>query len=269
MVAIECENVTKIFKENKWWVKNKKTVKAVDSLSFAVKKGEIFGILGPNGSGKSTIIRILSTLLFPDSGRVNIMGYDIMKHSMLIRSFMNRVSVEAAFFKKLSAIENLFYAARLYGLDPNKEKGRMMEILDRFGISKEKSNESIQDLSRGMQQKVAIARAFLTTPPILLMDEPTTGLDPVSKRDVQTFSKEVCQKYNTTIILCSHDMLEADNLCNRVAILNEGKIVGLDTPAALKKLVANGSKRDVSLEEVFFSLTGRKFEEEEEEKNVK
>ena len=263
MLAIGCYEITKVFKDGKWWSKERKTVKAVDDVTFEVEQGEMFGILGPNGSGKSTIIRILSTLLFPDTGKITIFGYDIVKNSMLIRAFINRVSVDAAFFKKLSTLENLYYAARLYGLNPVEEKPRMLEILDKLGFAKSKINESIQDLSRGMQQKVAIARAFLTTPPILLLDEPTTGLDPVSKHDVQAFVREVRQKHNTTIILTTHDMMEADNLCNRIAILNEGKIVALDKPKALKEKVGNGDKgKTISLEHVFFELTGRKFEED-------
>lgn len=263
MLAIACYEVTKVFNDGKWWSRNKKIVKAVDNITFEVEKGEIFGILGPNGSGKSTIIRMLSTLLLPDSGKITIFGYDIIKHSMLIRSFINRVSVDAAFFKKLSSLENLYYAARLYGLNPAEEKERMLGILEKLGFAKDKINESIQDLSRGMQQKVAIARAFLTTPPILLLDEPTTGLDPVSKRDVQCFIQEIKQKHDTTIILTTHDMMEADNLCKRVAIINEGKIVALDKPKALKAKVGNGDKdKIISLEHVFFELTGRKFKEE-------
>jgi ABC-2 type transport system ATP-binding protein len=204
--------------------KNKKKItKAVDQVSFKVKDGEVFGILGPDGSGKSTLIRMLSTLLIPDSGEINIFGLDIIKDSMKIREFMNRVSVEAAFFKKLSPLENLNYSAKLYGLSNKEIRIKSTEILLKLGFKEKHLHESLQELSRGQQQKVAIARAFLTVPKLILLDEPTTGLDPVSKRDVQVFLKEVRKTHNPVIILTTHDMVEADQLCDRIAIIHEGK----------------------------------------------
>lgn len=265
MFAIECKSVNKSFKEGKFWSKNKKETKAVDQVSFTVKEGEVFGILGPNGSGKSTLIRMLSTLLVPDTGEITIFGHDINKDAMKIREFLNRVSVEASFFKKLSAIENLSYSSKLYGMNSKEVKEKSFEILKRLGLKDKHIKESMEDLSRGQQQKVAIARAFLTIPKLLLLDEPTTGLDPVSKRDVQIFLKEIKKTYNTTIILTTHDMVEADQLCDRIAIIHDGKIVALDTPAGLKakSLIKNGTHQ-ITLEEVFFELTGKNLKENEE-----
>jgi ABC-2 type transport system ATP-binding protein len=265
MYAIECKSVNKCFKEGGFWTKNRKLTKAVDQVSFNVKEGEVFGILGPNGSGKSTLIRMLSTLLIPDSGEINIFGFDIRKESMRIRELMNRVSVEAAFFKKLSPIENLSYSSKLYGMSAKEINQKAVEILLRLGFKEKHIYESMQDLSRGQQQKVAIARAFLTVPKLLLLDEPTTGLDPVSKRDVQAFLNDIRKTYNTTIILTTHDMIEADQLCDRISIIHDGKFVALDTPRGLKSktLLRNGN-HEVTLEDVFFELTGKSLKTEEE-----
>lgn len=266
MFAIECKEVNKAFKEGSFWSKNKKVTKAVDKVSFNVKEGEIFGILGPNGSGKSTLIRMLSTLLIPDSGKINIFGFDINKDALKIREILNRVSVEASFFKKLSAIENLSYSSKLYGMESKEINKRAFEILYKLGFKEKYFHEPIQDLSRGQQQKVAIARAFLTIPKLLLLDEPTTGLDPVSKRDVQIFLREIKKEFNTTIILTTHDMVEADQLCDRISIIHDGKIVALDTPSGLKSksLIKNGTHQ-ITLEDVFFELTGKNLKENIEE----
>jgi ABC-2 type transport system ATP-binding protein len=233
------------------------TVEAVKDVSFEVERGEIFGILGPNGSGKSTLIRMISTLLIPDSGTVRVFGRDVVADRLEVRRYINRVSVEAAFFKKLSAMENLEYAARLYGLEPREGLRRAREILARLGFPDSKVNVSLENLSRGMQQKVAIARALMTAPVALLLDEPTTGLDPVSKRDVQDFVLEVCNTHDTTVILTTHDMEEADRLCDRIAVINNGEFVAVDSPENLKDRYANGNGHLPTLEEIFFRLTGR------------
>ncbi len=235
-------------------------IKAVDDVCFGVDRGEIFGIVGPNGSGKSTLIRLICTLLLPDSGTIEVFGHDVVEHHFQVRRMINRVSVEASFFKKLSSMENLMYAARLYGVDSAVARQKAVEILSRMGFKEERVKESMQELSRGMQQKVAIARALLTSPSLLLMDEPTTGLDPRSKRDVQNFVRDTRDAEDTTIVITSHDMDEVDRLCDRVAIIDDGKFMALDTPGSLKKLV-RGDTENVSLEDVFMKLTGKELEE--------
>jgi ABC-2 type transport system ATP-binding protein len=276
MEALVCENAVKAFRR---WQKAKsngnsdvvgrlktaiswklESVKAVDDICFNVDVREIFGIVGPNGSGKSTLIRLICTLLLPDSGRITVFGHDVVKEHFHVRRIINRVSVEASFFKKLSSMENLMYAARLYGIEPSLAKRRVVEILSRMGFSKKRVNESMQELSRGMQQKVAIARALLTSPSLLLMDEPTTGLDPRSKREVQEFVREIRDLQDTTIVITSHDMNEVDNLCDRIAIIENGKFIALDTPVNLKKL-AGIDTDNISLEDVFMKLTGKELEE--------
>ena len=243
---------------------SKSSIIAVDRVSFSVREGEIFGILGPNGSGKSTLIRLIATLLLPDGGTIMVLGYDVVRQSMQAQKLINRVSVEASFFKKLSPMENLVYGARLYGMDGKQTRLKVVEILTRLGLEQRAIYKPMEEMSRGMQQKVAIARALLSQPRILLLDEPTTGLDPRSKREVQAIIRELNQEKGTTILLTTHDMVEADNLCERVAIIDGGKIVALDTPEALKQSIAHNG-HEPTLEDVFLELTGKKLVEKDEQ----
>ncbi len=241
-----------------------KTVIAVDDVSLTVARGQIYGVLGANGSGKSTLIRLISTLLVPDSGRVLVFGHDVVKEEMTVKRLINRVSVEAAFFRVLSPMENLIYAARLYGLDAGVARKRVVEILDNLGIDAKRVGEPLQKMSRGMQQKVAIARAFLTSPVLLLLDEPTTGLDPRSKREVQQLILDLRANHDATVVLTTHDMDEADRLCDRIAVLHQGRIVADDTPDGLK--TTHRASSAATLEDVFMTLTGHRIEEEEAER---
>jgi ABC-2 type transport system ATP-binding protein len=244
---------------------HKKIVVAVDHVTFSVQRGEIFGVLGPNGGGKSTLIRLISTLLLPDAGHIQVFGYDVVRQPMQVQQVINRVSVEASFVKKLSPMENLLFGARLYGLDGGEIRRQVVEILTRLGLEKSSIYKPMEEMSRGMQQKVAISRALLTHPRLLLLDEPTTGLDPRSKREVQQVIKELREKHGTTILLTTHDMLEAESLCDRIAIMDKGRVVALDTPDMLRKLVPSRNGHEPSLEEVFLELTGRKLVDEGEE----
>jgi ABC-2 type transport system ATP-binding protein len=264
--AVVIDNVSKIFEKSHsiWpWAKHKADakkeadVRAVDNVSLTIKRREIVGILGANGSGKSTLIRMLSTLLIPDAGHLSIFGYDVVKDEMMVRRLINRVSVEASFFKKLSPLENLMYAARLYNMPAAEAREKIFSILKRLGIKEERIKAPLEDMSRGMQQKVAIARAFLTAPIVLLLDEPTTGLDPRSKIDVQNFVNELREQHDATILITTHDMEEADALCDRVAIIEKGKLVALGDASALKQEVAQlrGREEPVSMNEVFMHYT--------------
>ena len=244
---------------------NSKVVKvAVDHVSFSVREAEIFGVLGPNGSGKSTLIRLIATLLLPDAGSITVFGHDVVSHPMDVQRLINRVSVEASFFKKLSPMENLLYGARLYGMEGKETRQKVMEILTRLGLEKNTIRQPMEEMSRGMQQKVAIARALLSRPKLLLLDEPTTGLDPRSKHEVQGVVRELNQLHGTTILLTTHDMGEAEALCHRIAIVDRGKIVALDSPEALKKLIPRNG-HEPTLEEVFLELTGNKLVAEDEQ----
>lgn len=225
---------------------------ALQAATFRVERGECIAILGPNGSGKSTLIRLLSTLLVPDGGRAAILGWDLRTQAAQVRRLVNRVSVEASFFKRLSAVENLSYAARFYGLGPSQTRPRIVEILDRMGFPAARSREPMENLSRGMQQKVALARALLTSPVLLLLDEPTTGLDPRSRLEVQEFVVALRAEHDATIVLCTHDLAEAEALAGRVGILNAGALLALAPVPDLRRRYGGGS-----LEDVFFAATGR------------
>jgi ABC-2 type transport system ATP-binding protein len=238
-------------------------VVAVAHVSFTVQEGEIFGILGPNGGGKSTLIRLIATLLLPDAGTITVFGHDVVKQAMKVQQVINRVSVEASFFKKLSPMENLVYGARLYGMARKETRQQVVEILTRLGLEDRAITSPMEEMSRGMQQKVAIARALLSRPRLLLLDEPTTGLDPRSKREVQAVIRELREEHGVTMLLTTHDMNEAEMLCDRIAIMDQGRIVALDTPEALKtRIPQNGHV--VTLEDVFLELTGRPLVKEDE-----
>ena len=233
---------------------------ALDGVSFTMEKGETVAILGQNGSGKSTLVRLLSTLLLPDGGYARLHGHDVVAEPRAVRRLVNRVSVEASFFKKMSAAENLGYAARYYGMTSGETRDRIPVILERVGFPAERRDEPMEALSRGMQQKVALARALLTSPVVLLLDEPTTGLDPRSKREVQEFVREIQETHDSTILLCTHDLAEAEALASRVGILDRGRLLALEPADDLRRRY-----EAETLEEAFFAATGRAFEAEEDE----
>jgi ABC-2 type transport system ATP-binding protein len=233
---------------------------ALDGVSFAMEKGETVAILGQNGSGKSTLVRLLSTLLLPDGGYARILGHDVVGEHRAVRRLVNRVSVEASFFKKMSAAENLSYAARYYGMTGKETRAKIPAILERVGFPPDRRDEPMEALSRGMQQKVALARALLTSPVVLLLDEPTTGLDPRSKLEVQEFIREIRDSHDSTILLCTHDLAEAEALANRVGILDRGRLLALEPADDIKRRYEADT-----LEEAFFAATGREFEAEEDE----
>ncbi len=180
---------------------------------------------------------------------------------------INRVSVDAAFFKKLSPYENLIYAARLYGLDAGTAKRDAVAILARLGIAEKRLGRPLEQMSRGMQQKVAIARALLTSPTLLLLDEPTTGLDPRSKLEVQTFIEEIREAHDATIVLTTHDLAEAHRLCDRIGILSDGRLVAEGTPEELTERVAREHGQPPTLDSVFMTWTGRSLDDDTEEEN--
>jgi ABC-2 type transport system ATP-binding protein len=240
--------------------RERKRVAAPQGVSFTMRKGETLAILGQNGSGKSTLIRLLSTLLLSDGGSVKIFGHDAYREHRAVRRLVNRVSVEASFFKKMSATENLSYAARFYGMPPSQTRDRIPEILARVRFPKDRLGDSMENLSRGTQQKVALARALLTSPVLLLLDEPTTGLDPRSKLEVQEFIREIRVSHDATVLLCTHDLAEAETLAERIGILDRGKLIALGSADELKRQFASQT-----LEEAFFAATGKTLEDEGEE----
>jgi ABC-2 type transport system ATP-binding protein len=254
MQALEVHNLRKEFVRREGG-RGRRRVAALRGVSFDVARGECVAILGPNGSGKSTLVRLLATLLLPDGGSASVFGHDAFRETRAVRRLVNRVSVEASFFKKMSAVENLSYAARFYGMRASETREQIPVILRRVGFPDDRRDDPMEHLSRGMQQKVALARALLTAPILLLLDEPTTGLDPRSKQEVQAFIEEVRAEHDATVLLCTHDLAEAEALADRVGILDNGELLCLEPADELKARYGAAT-----LEEAFFAASGHVFE---------
>jgi ABC-2 type transport system ATP-binding protein len=238
---------------------------ALDRVSLRVERSEIVAIVGLNGSGKSTLVRVLATLTTPDTGTVRIFGRDVVEDAPAVRRHINRVSVDAAFAKEMSPWENLSFASRLYGDRGPDRRVRALAALARLGLPRDTADRPMKQLSRGQQQKVAIARSLLTSPSLLLMDEPTTGLDPRSKREVQAFVRTLHADSDATVLVCTHDLDEAEALCSRVLMLDRGRVVADGTAGELR--ARHGEATDATLEDVFLRLTGRSFGEDSDEEH--
>jgi ABC-2 type transport system ATP-binding protein len=234
-------------------VKSFKTLKAVDSVSFSVKKGEIFGLLGPNGAGKSTILRILSTLARPTSGKAEIGGFDVVKEDTKVRKMLGIVSEKMIIYDRLTAKENLWFFGCLYGIPKEKLNKRIDELLELVNLTQFKSKQ-VGTFSTGMRQRMNVIRALLNEPQVLFLDEPTLGLDPQSSVEIRDFIKKLNKEKGTTIIITTHMMVDADILCDRIAIIDHGKIIALDTSANLKKATVGANTLIIKLE--ISNLTG-------------
>jgi ABC-2 type transport system ATP-binding protein len=210
-------------------------VVAVDHVSFSVQEAEIFGVLGASESGKTTLVRLLATLLQPDGGELQIFGQDALRQPRQVQRLVNRVSVEASFFKKLSALENLLYGARLSGFSGNEIRRQAEELLTRLGLYPDELTQPLEALKRVSQQKVTIANAILARPRLLLLDEPTRGLDRLTQCEVSQVLRELREAHGTTILITAEDMAQVEGLCDRVAVLESGRLAALDTPEELKR----------------------------------
>ncbi len=266
--AVEMTGISKRFRQSRrnvpmpWGRRVPAERVALESIDLEVATGSITGVIGPNGSGKSTLIRVLATLTLPDTGRARVFGYDIATEPLQVRRCINRVSVEAAFFKEMSPWENMLYAARLYGRGGRKTRSDVESILVRLGLPLDTLDRPMKQLSRGQQQKVAIARSFLTKPSLLLMDEPTTGLDPRAKREVQSILRLMREEQAATVLLSTHDMHEAETLCDDVVILDHGRMLARGSPRELRGRYAVDGV-EPSLEEVYMRLSGKTLEASE------
>lgn len=280
--AIEVEGLSRTFNSRR----------AVDDISFAVEAGEIFGFLGHNGAGKTTSIRMLTSQLRPTSGHARVAGCDVIAEQQRLKPLIGVVSEQQNLYERMSARENLIFAARLYGADTR----RIDEALDQVGLL-DRANDNVQQYSNGMKQRLLIARSLLHRPQIIFLDEPTRGLDPIVGRDIRRLVMDL-SRAGITVFLTTHYMEEADVLCSRVAFISAGKIVALDTPDNLKlahgqkslqvrlndgerltlslddqdsgdkikQLITSGQIRtlhsaEATLEEVFIQMTGRKLSE--------
>jgi len=225
--VIRTENLTKLYPGM--------DVPAVDALNLVVRQGEIFGLLGPNGAGKTTTAGILTTRVVPTSGNAFVAGVDVQKHPALVKQVSGIVSQQNTLDRQLTVWENLYFHGRLFGINAKESRRRSDELLARFSLSKW-AKASIYALSGGMAQRLMVARAIFHSPAVLFLDEPTAGLDPQSRLALWDMLKELDQT-GQTVVLTTHYMEEADQLCNRVAIMDHGKILALDTPASLKKSI--------------------------------
>ena len=219
---------------------------AVDDVSFEVKKGEIFGLLGPNGAGKSTTLRILSTLARPTKGTASIGGYDIVKDDTEVRKLIGIVSEKMIMYDRLTARENLWFFGSLFEIPGDVLTQRIDELLELVQLTKWK-NALVGTFSTGMRQRMNVVRALLNMPRVLFLDEPTLGLDPQSSVEIREFVKKLNRENGTTIIVTTHTMVDADMLCDRIAIIDHGKVVALDTSTNLKKLITGGDNTILKL----------------------
>ena len=223
-----------------------KEVAALDGIDFSVAPGELFGLLGPNGAGKTTTVKVLTTVLTPTAGQARVLGYDVVREADKIRPRIGFVlGGERGLYWRLSGYDNLVYFANLYHVPPDVQKQRIPYLLDLVGLSG-RGDERVQGYSRGMKQRLHVARALLHDPEVLFLDEPTLGLDPVGARELRQTIRNL-QAEKKTILLTTHYMFEADMLCQRVAVINHGKIVALDAPAGLKRHVRDQSVVEVDL----------------------
>ena len=220
-------------------------VLVVDCIDFDVSRGEIFGFLGPNGAGKTTTIRMLAGLTKPSAGEAKVFGYDIQHEALAAKELMGIAPEVSNIYDEMSAWDNLIFAAQLYGVPKNERDRRAKELLELFGLY-ERSRDVVGNFSKGMKRRLTIAAALIHEPPILFLDEPTTGLDVQSSRTIRNLIKEL-NKSGTTVFLTTHYIEEADNLCQRVAIINKGKIVAVDNPEKLKASIEEQRVIELSL----------------------
>jgi len=239
--AIITTSLSKTYKTKQgFWKRTTKNIEAVRDVSFRVEKGELFGLLGPNGAGKTTTVKMLSTLLIPSSGSISIFGLDIMKDTCEIRKRIGFTFGGArGLYGRLTGIENLRYFAELYALPPEVTRKQIPELLELVGLTG-RGDDKVETYSSGMQQRLHLARALLHDPELIYLDEPTVGIDPVGARELRATIKELKSR-GKTILLTTHYMAEADELCDRIAIINRGSLVALDTPYALKQLISHES----------------------------
>lgn len=257
--VIEVKNLTRDYTTTEgWFLRKKKTIRAVDHIDFEVKEGEIFGLLGENGAGKTTTIKMLITLLAPTEGECRVLGFDTYKEAEKVRKNINFVfGGEMGVYRRLSARDNLLYFAGLYKIKGKEAKKRTEELL-RLVELEEAADRLVETYSKGMIQRLQIARGLINNPGIIFMDEPTVGLDPVGANMLRNIIRKMKEE-GRTVLLTTHYMQEADELCDNIAIINKGKIVALDTPDNLKKKYGMRDGQS-TLEHAFLNLVQQKKE---------
>lgn len=246
--AIEASSLNKTFntKTGLWKTKTKSTV-AVENVSFNVERGELFGLLGPNGAGKTTTVKMLTTLLLPTRGSAKILGMDVIHQTAEVRKHIGfAFSGSRGLYNRLTAIQNLKYFAELYSLEPEITRKRIPELLELVGLST-RGEDKVETYSSGMTQRLHLARALLHDPDVLFLDEPTVGIDPVGSRELRQTIKTLIS-LGKTILLTTHYMAEAEELCQRIAFIKQGRIVAMDSPDALKRRISGDSVIEASVQ---------------------
>ncbi len=264
--VIEAKDLYKTYTEKRGLIHRKvKRVEALKGVSFKVEKGTVFGLLGPNGAGKTTTVKILSTLLIPDKGRAWIMGYDVLEEPEKVREIIGvSLSVERGFFWKLTGYENLKYFGMLRGLSGRELDKRITELMDLLGLLELGADTKFyEDFSLGMKARLSLARALIHDPPILILDEPTLGLDPASSRHIRNLIVQLAHEEGKTVLITSHNMWEVEVICDYVAIINKGRIIAMGTVPELKRMVS----REIPIE--ITSYAGKLVSEDDLEKIVK
>jgi ABC-2 type transport system ATP-binding protein len=262
--AIVAEHLCKVFNVAKGMLRRTKSqITAVKDVSFEVGYGELFGLVGPNGAGKTTTIKMLTTMLIPTSGKATVLGYDVQKQVTQVRERIGIVlGGERGLYTRVSAVDNLRYFADLYGVPVNVRDKRIKELLIFMGLW-DRARDRVETYSKGMKQRLHLARGLINDPELIFMDEPTIGLDPEMARDTRDLIQQLIKR-GKTVLLTTHYMFEADELCKRVAIIRNGEIVALDTPSGLKKYV-----RDASVVEVEgFGITDKEVARFKETRDV-
>ena len=243
--AIECEGLRRVFRSRRLTGQTEEVV-ALDSLSLQVQPGEVYGVLGPNGAGKTTAIRIFSTLLIPTAGSAHVMGHDVVKAAGEVRRRIGLIlGGERGLYERLTGRQNLQYFASLYLMSPRRGTERADAALEEVGLT-HAADRKVEQYSRGMRQRLHVARGLLPDPDVIFMDEPTIGLDPEAAQDFRRLVPELRER-GKTVLLTTHYMLEADVLCERIAVIDHGRLVALDTPEGLKRRFGQGQVTEVTL----------------------
>src|ERR1700758_4429866 len=247
MPVVEAEDLRRTYRTTTGTFRRRALdVEAVRGVSFEIGEGELFGLLGPNGAGKTTTIKMLITLLIPTAGSARVLGYDVVKDAREVRKRIGYVfGGERGVYERLSGYDNLRYFAELYGVPPKLQKRRIEELLEQVGL-KDREHERAEGYSRGMKQRLHVARGLLHDPEVLFLDEPTIGLDPVGARELRSTIASLTAA-GKTVLLTTHYMFEADALCDRIAVISKGEIVAEGTPADLKRGVGQGSVLEVEV----------------------
>jgi ABC-2 type transport system ATP-binding protein len=247
MNAIEVDNLQKVYRTTSgFWKKKTRTINAVNGISFNVRRGELFGLLGPNGAGKTTTVKMLTTLLLPSGGQSKILGLDVARDYRAVREVIGfTFGGGRGLYSRLSAEDNLKYFAELYSLEPTIARKRIAELIEAVGL-KGREKERVETYSNGMQQRLHLARALLHNPRVIFLDEPSVGIDPVGARELRAIIKNLIAMHKT-VLLTTHYMYEAEELCDRIAIIKGGNIVALDTPTALKRQISQESVIEIQV----------------------